>query len=245
VLYSFYIFLSALLSAKLASLTCNHFLIFLLFVKGYEPNKGSQIVLLTGKNFLSWRRETAIYIAGKGLEGHIDGSIEEPLELPQGAEVGPFVRNKASPTWQRWRQDNMKCVDKIRKRLSLEIPDDIGDATITAKELWDLLQSRYGRATGYARAMAMRDIYMCQMKSGKSVSHHLANVSRLHGAWLLVLNMDSKYTSMSLFQDINGTFGTRDVENLKMKIEDEERRHSDMRGGRRDHEQWRRNDHAL
>ncbi|CAK4734717.1 unnamed protein product, partial [Aphanomyces euteiches] len=30
-----------------------------------------------------------------------------------------------------------------------------------------------------------------------------------------------------------------------MKIEDEERRHSDMRGGRRDHEQWRRNDHAL
>ncbi|CAK4721218.1 unnamed protein product, partial [Aphanomyces euteiches] len=124
---------------------------------------------------------TAIYIAGKGLEGHIDGSIEEPLELPQGAEVGPFVRNKASPTWQRWRQDNMKCVDKIRKRLSLEIPDDIGDATITAKELWDLLQSRYGRATGYARAMAMRDIYMCQMKSGKSVSHHLANVSRLVG----------------------------------------------------------------
>ncbi|CAK4670408.1 unnamed protein product, partial [Aphanomyces euteiches] len=107
--------------------------------------------------------------------------------------------------------------------------------------------------------MAMRDIYMCQMKSGKSVSHHLANVSRLVGiarqygcniscedeAWLLVLNMDSKYTSMSLFQDINGTFGTRDVENLKMKIEDEERRHSDMRGGRRDHEQWRRNDHAL
>ncbi|CAK4082649.1 unnamed protein product [Aphanomyces euteiches] len=121
-----------------------------------SPNDKGQDVVLTGStNFISWRRETYIYLAGKALEGHIDGDIEEPMETSPDPSVSGLVRNKSSEVWRKWRQNDMKCVDKIRKRLSNDIRDTI---TITAKELWDLLATRYGESTGYTRWTTLREL---------------------------------------------------------------------------------------
>ncbi|KAH9091227.1 hypothetical protein LEN26_018847 [Aphanomyces euteiches] len=199
----------------------------------------SQPVLLTGSSdFLSWRRETMIYIAGKGLDGHLDGSLPEPA-------------SKKSPEWRAWRQNDMKCMVKVRDRIAVSIRGSIGYQAATSRELWLLLQSRYGKGPGYQRLLAMRDIYLCQRDPNKSVSAHLAKVTRLVGiarqygceispcdeAWFVVLNLDEKFTSMSMFHEIHDKFTSQDVESLKMRIEDEERRLGDLkllkRGGER------------
>ncbi|KAG9405163.1 hypothetical protein AC1031_004272 [Aphanomyces cochlioides] len=197
--------------------------------------KGQPIEILTGSgNYLPWTHETLIYIAGKGLEGHLDGSIEEPTEPEKGpgSPAGvKFVVNKSSSEWREWRKDDM----------------NIGEHVVMAQELWNHISARYGRASGYAKMLAMLDVYNCFMKSDKPVSVYLANISRLVSltrqyvcnishedeAWFVVLNLDAKFTSMPLFHESNERFYDRDVENPKMRIEDEERRLADMNALRR------------
>ncbi|CAK4078993.1 unnamed protein product, partial [Aphanomyces euteiches] len=127
----------------------------------------------------------------------------------------------------------MKCMVKVRDRIAVSIRGSIGYQAATSRELWLLLQSRYGKGPGYQRQLAMRDIYLCQRDPNKSVSAHLAKVTRL----FVVLNLDEKFTSMSMFHEIHDKFTSQDVESLKMRIEDEERRLGDLkllkRGGER------------
>ncbi|CAK4622089.1 unnamed protein product [Aphanomyces euteiches] len=184
--------------------------------------------------------ETSIYIAGKGLEGHLDGSIQEPLEDTIAADGSEMVKvaNKASDAWRKWRMDDMKCMSKIRERVSKPILNSIGAVVNTAFDLFNILAQRYGKALGFTRLLAMNAIHQCTMRPDKSVTVHFGNVTglidkaRLYGcqitcedeAWFLLLHLDTKFTSASLFKEITSEFTAADVENLKMRIEDDERR---------------------
>ncbi|KAH9083226.1 hypothetical protein LEN26_021057 [Aphanomyces euteiches] len=207
-----------------------------------SPNSSkSQPTLLTGSaNYLEWKMETSIYIAGKGLEGHLDGSIQEPLEDTIAADGSEMVKvaNKASDAWRKWRMDDMKCMSKIRERVSKPILNSIGAVVNTAFDLFNILAQRYGKALGFTRLLAMNAIHQCTMRPDKSVTVHFGNVTglidmaRLYGckitcedeAWFLLLHVDTKFTSASLFKEITSEFTAADVENLKMRIEDDERR---------------------
>ncbi|RHY25919.1 hypothetical protein DYB32_008006 [Aphanomyces invadans] len=141
----------------------------------------------------------------------------------------------------------MKCVSKIRERITPGIRDCAGKHVKSAQVLWEHLRARFGRATAYASHLAMRDVYNCNMAHDKPVAEHLANVSRLvetarqkgskispeDETWCVVLNLDAKFTVMSLFNEITDQFSERDVENLKLRIEIEERRLTEMNQLRR------------
>ncbi|KAH9121926.1 hypothetical protein AeMF1_006561, partial [Aphanomyces euteiches] len=128
-----------------------------------SPNSSkSQPTLLTGSaNYLEWKMETSIYIAGKGLEGHLDGSIQEPLEDTIAADGSEMVKvaNKASDAWRKWRMDDMKCMSKIRERASKPILNSIGAVVNTAFDLFNILAQRYGKALGFTRLLAMNAIH--------------------------------------------------------------------------------------
>ncbi|RHY23733.1 hypothetical protein DYB32_009077 [Aphanomyces invadans] len=147
--------------------------------------------------------------------------------------------NRSSAEWKQWRKDDMKCV---RERITPSIRDCVGKHVKSAQMLWEHLRARIGRSTRYARHLAMRDVYNCYMAKDKPVAEYLANVSRLVEtarqkggkispedlAWCVVLNHDAKFTAMSLFNEITEQFSERDDKNLKLLIEFEERRLTEM-----------------
>ncbi|CAK4119549.1 unnamed protein product, partial [Aphanomyces euteiches] len=202
------------------------------------------VILIGSQNYLAWKRETKFYLAGKGLAGHIDGTTIQPMKARagNGGEDKTMEVDRESAEWMAWFKEDMRCITKIRMRIAPMIRGTIGDDLCTAKELWELLESRYGRTSGYSRALAMRNIVLCQMRRDRSVAVHMSNVTRLvaiarqYGchisyedeAYFLVLNLDAKFTSMSLFSEINEKWEAHDVENLKRRIEDEERCLSDL-----------------
>ncbi|CAK4361191.1 unnamed protein product, partial [Aphanomyces euteiches] len=207
-------------------------------------DKSHMVILIGSQNYLAWKRETKFYLAGKGLAGHIDGTTIQPMKARagNGGEDKTMEVDRESAEWMAWFKEDMRCITKIRMRIAPMIRGTIGDDLCTAKELWELLESRYGRTSGYSRALAMRNIVLCQMRRDRSVAVHMSNVTRLvaiarqYGchisyedeAYFLVLNLDAKFTSMSLFSEINEKWEAHDVENLKRRIEDEERCLSDL-----------------
>ncbi|KAH9126371.1 hypothetical protein AeMF1_003201 [Aphanomyces euteiches] len=130
------------------------------------------VILIGSQNYLAWKRETKFYLAGKGLAGHIDGTTIQPMKARagNGGEDKTMEVDRESAEWMAWFKEDMRCITKIRMRIAPMIRDTIGDDLCTAKELWELLESRYGRTSGYSRALAMRNIYLCQMRRDRSPS---------------------------------------------------------------------------
>ncbi|KAL0437505.1 UNVERIFIED_CONTAM: hypothetical protein Sradi_0458400 [Sesamum radiatum] len=88
---------------------------------------------LDGTNFLAWQRAVYVSLGTKMKLGFIDGSFSQPT-------IG-------SPNFELWRRVDLMIISWLWNSMSKDIVESFMYCA-TSRELWLVIQARYGRRNG-------------------------------------------------------------------------------------------------
>lgn len=90
-------------------------------------------VKLNGKNYFSWEFQVSIFLKGKNLWGHIDGSFEKP----SNKEANKFVQ---------WKINDSKIMSWMLSSVEQQFVVKLRPYK-TSKGMWDYLKKIYNQET--------------------------------------------------------------------------------------------------
>ncbi|KAF7830791.1 Copia protein [Senna tora] len=118
---------------------------------------------LTGTNYLTWSLAIKTSLEAKDKLVFIDGSLPEPTDETE---------------FKRWKKADSMVKAWVNNSLSKEIADTIISCN-SAKKLWDLLASRYGKSSGPQLYQLQREMSSIQQGSDSVTVYY----GKLYRAW--------------------------------------------------------------
>lgn len=118
-----------------------------------EKSEAAQPIhtVLNGPNYLLWAEEISSFLKGRKLWKFVSGTMKEPVQL----EKEPV--EKYGERLEDWECKNHQILTWFRNTIAPSIKVQFGRIQ-TAKELWDLLQKRYGVSDKAHRYKLLADL---------------------------------------------------------------------------------------
>ena len=130
-------------------------------------------VIFNGDNFAHWSQAMRSYLKGRKLWLYVSGDRPIPEQVDKETD-------SAYAIWiEDWESANHQIITWFRNPSISSIVDEFGNINI-AKEVWDLLATRYARPSGARNFKLTRELYQIRQEPGERITvYH----SRLKSIW--------------------------------------------------------------
>ena len=123
-------------------------------------DKEFSFVKLNETNYTMWKFGVTIALGAADLLGYVNGTEVEPDKSTKFAD------------WKKWNSNSLKAMSIIVSSVEIRLHCSLINC-ISAKEVWEKLQQRFGDASEDAKQSAWQQFYDFRINDGESVSQRL------------------------------------------------------------------------
>ena len=130
-------------------------------------------VIFNGDNFAQWSQAMRSYLKGRKLWLYVSGDRPIPEQVDKETDLAYAIRIED------WESANHQIITWFCNTSISSIVDEFGNIDI-AKEIWDLLVTRYARPSGTRNFKLTRELYQIRQEPGEWITVYY---SRLKSIW--------------------------------------------------------------
>ena len=120
-------------------------------------------VIFNGDNFVQWSQAMRSYLKGRKLWLYVSGDCPIPEQVDKETDFSYAIRIED------WESANHQIITWFRNTYISSIVDEFGKIDI-AKEVWDLLITRYARLSGARNFKLTCELYQIRQEPGERIT---------------------------------------------------------------------------
>ena len=130
-------------------------------------------VIFNGDNFAQWSQAMRSYLKGRKLWLYVSGDLPIPEQVDKETDSTYAIRIED------WESANHHIITWFRNTSIPSIVDEFGNIDI-AKEVLDLLVTRYARPSGARNFKLTRELYQVHQEQGERVTVYISQPTEIY-----------------------------------------------------------------